>query len=122
MEFVFHSWLIETILRNFEKIQRRVTDDVTAQKTKEEKDKEARRERIQKLKALQNGVEETVTQIYHEVSDGRNPFKPLQEIMVINKKNLLLKLRLCLIFFFTLRKNGIFQIFPGPLLKLVLPL
>ena len=100
MEFVFHSWLIETILRNFEKIQRRVSDDVTAQKTKEEKDKEARRERIQKLKALQNGVEETVTQIYHEVSDGRNPFKPLQEIMVINKKNLLLKLRLCLIFFF----------------------
>lgn len=66
----------------------RVTDDVAAQKAREEKDREARRERIQKLKALQNGVEETVTQTFLDSPDGRNPFKPLQDIMVKKKLQL----------------------------------
>lgn len=78
----FVSWLIETILRNFDKIDRRVTDDIAAQKAKEEREKEARKERIQKLKALQNEVEETVAQICVESLNGRNQFKPLEEITV----------------------------------------
>nr|CAH0103537.1 unnamed protein product [Daphnia galeata] len=77
----FH-WLIETILRNFDKIDRRVTDDIAAQKAKEEREKEARKERIQRLKALQNEVEETVVQSCVDSLNGiiRNQFQPLEEI------------------------------------------
>ena len=69
-----------------DKIQRRVTDDVAAQKLKEEIEKEARKERIEKLKALQNGVGETnvPTEIKDiESSDDENPFQPhLENIKV----------------------------------------
>lgn len=75
--------MIETILRNFNKIDRRVTDDIVAQKAKEEKEKEARRSRIERLKALQNEVEETVTQICVDPLNGiKNHFQPLEEITV----------------------------------------
>jgi hypothetical protein len=76
--------LIETILRNFDKIDRRVTDDIAAQKAKEEREKEARKERIQRLKALQNEVEETVVQSCVDSLNGiiRNQFQPLEEITV----------------------------------------
>lgn len=83
------SWLIESILRNFDKLQRRITDDVIAQKQKEEKEKEARRERIEKLKALQNGMvadpdativpTETKTS---EVVNETNTFQPLEKMKV----------------------------------------
>ncbi len=76
--------MIETILRNFDKIDRRVTDDIAAQKAKEEREKEARKERIQRLKALQNEVEETVVQSCVDSLNGiiRNQFQPLEEITV----------------------------------------
>ena len=76
--------MIETILRNFDKIDRRVTDDIAAQKAKEEREKEARKERIQRLKALQNEVEETVVQSCVDSLNGiiRNQFQPLEEIKV----------------------------------------
>jgi hypothetical protein len=76
--------LIETILRNFDKIDRRVTDDIAAQKAKEEREKEARKERIQRLTALQNEVEETVVQSCVDSLNGiiRNQFQPLEEITV----------------------------------------
>lgn len=78
------SWLIESILRNHEKIQSRITEDVATQKLKEEKEKESRKERIQKLKALQNGVEEiaTNTQISSGSSNGKSQFPSLQEVKV----------------------------------------
>lgn len=69
-----------------DKIQRRVTDDVAAQKLKEEIEKEARKERIEKLKALQNGVGET--NVPTEIKDIEspncdNPFQPhLENIKV----------------------------------------
>ncbi|KAK4005429.1 ADP-ribosylation factor-like protein 13B isoform X1 [Daphnia magna] len=76
----FH-WLVETIVRNFDKIDRRVTNDIASQKAKEDKEKDSRRARIERLKALQNEVEETVTQICVDPLNGiKNHFQPLEEI------------------------------------------
>lgn len=70
---------MESVLRNYDTIQTRITIDVATQKLKEDKEKESRKERIQKLKALQNGVEQSVTQVCIEPLNGISQFPPLQE-------------------------------------------
>lgn len=51
---LYCSWLVDTIMQHYEKINLRVTKDVAQQKEKEEKEKEARKQRLEKLRALQN--------------------------------------------------------------------
>lgn len=89
--FSWNRWLVESILHHYEAIQRRVIEDVAKQKAAELLEKEARKERIQKLKALQDfaeeevaGVKNHVTQHLHnfDPANGGNPFRPLHEIAV----------------------------------------
>lgn len=78
---------METVLNHYEMIQRRVMEDVAKQKAAELLEKEARKERIQKLKALQNYAEGAVSAVQQHLhnfdSNGGNPFRPLKEIAVI---------------------------------------
>lgn len=52
------------------------------QTAEEEKGKEARKERILKLKALQNTMEDFKPESYYETFNSGNPFRPLKEIAV----------------------------------------
>ena len=57
-----------------------MNEDVAKQTVEEEKGKEARKEKIQKLKALQNTLEDLKPE-YGTFNSG-NPFRPLKEIAV----------------------------------------
>ena len=84
------QWLVESILHHYETIQRRVLEDVAKQKAAELLEKEARKERIQKLKAMQSyaeGVNNPLHNVYDMANgsnggSGGNPFRPLHEIAV----------------------------------------
>ena len=75
-----HRWLVETIIQHYDSIQQRVLEDVAKQTADEEKGKEARKERINKLKALQNTLEDLKPDF--DTFNSGNPFRPLKEIAV----------------------------------------
>lgn len=74
----------------YEKINARVTRDVALQKEKEEKEKEARKHRLEKLRALQNHVDNangSAIETSREASgqeqlNNRNSPHPLDDIEV----------------------------------------
>lgn len=87
------QWLVESILNHHDTIQRRVLEDVAKQKAAELLEKEARKERIQKLKAMQNYAEGVNNHLRNNIFEppvngssssglGTSPFRPLHEIAV----------------------------------------
>ena len=102
---VMYRWLVETIIQHYDSIQQRVLEDVAKQTAEEEKGKEARKERIQKLKALQNTLEDLKPE--YDTFNSGNPFRPLKEIAVTV---ILYLIKYCFVWLFKyifLRRNGI---------------
>ena len=68
------------MLHNFDAIHRRVLDGTAIQIAEEEKEREERKQRIQKMNDLTNGP---ITNEEKDVSFKGDPFRPVNEILVM---------------------------------------